>query len=107
MVIFFESVMLFCFGLSWPISVYKSITSKSTKGKSVIFTFAIIVGYLAGITGKILDQTFNYVLILYFINLAFVLVDLALYFINRKRECATCKGSSFDNAQTQKCHHAI
>lgn len=88
MVTVFESIMLVCFGISWPISVYKSATSKSTKGKSVVFTFAIIVGYLAGITGKILDKTFNYVLVLYFINLAFVLADLVLYFINRKRELA-------------------
>ena len=49
MVTVFESIMLVCFGISWPISVYKSATSKSTKGKSVLFTFAIIIGYMAGI----------------------------------------------------------
>lgn len=86
MVTLFESIMLVCFGLSWPISVYKSITSRSTKGKSVVFTTAIILGYLAGIIGKIIGGSFNYVLVLYFINLAFVSVDFALYFINKKRE---------------------
>ena len=86
MVTVFESVMLICFGLSWPISVYKSVKSKSTKGKSILFTFAIIIGYLAGITSKIIGSNYNYVLALYLINLAFVSVDLALYFINRKRE---------------------
>ena len=86
MVTVFESIMLICFGLSWPISVYKSLTSHSTKGKSVLFTIAIIIGYLAGICGKILGGQFNYVLVLYLINLAFVSVDFALYFINRKRE---------------------
>ncbi len=88
MVTVFESIMLICFGISWPISVYKSATSKTTKGKSVIFTLAIIIGYLAGITGKILGGHINYVLALYLINLAFVSVDLALYFINKKRERA-------------------
>ena len=86
MVTLFESIMLVCFGLSWPISVYKSATSRSTKGKSVVFTTAIILGYLAGIIGKIIGGAFNYVLVLYFINLAFVSVDFALYFINKKRE---------------------
>ena len=86
MVTVFESIMLICFGLSWPISVYKSYTSGSTKGKSVLFTFAIIVGYIAGIIGKIIGNNINYVLALYLVNLAFVLVDLGLYFRNKKRE---------------------
>lgn len=86
MITVFESIMLVCFGLSWPISVYKSAVSKSTKGKSVVFTTAIILGYIAGIIGKILGGNFNYVLILYFINLAFVCVDFALFFVNRKHE---------------------
>ena len=68
MVTVFESIMLICFGLSWPISVYKSWTSKSTKGKSLIFTIAIIVGYIAGIAGKIVGGNFNYVFVLYLIN---------------------------------------
>lgn len=86
MVTVFESIMLVCFGLSWPISVYKSYTSGSTKGKSVLFTFAIIIGYVAGILGKVIGGNMNYVLVLYLVNLAFVLVDLALYFRNKKRE---------------------
>ena len=86
MVTVLESMMLICFGLSWPISVYKSYTSGSTKGKSVLFTFAIIVGYVAGILGKLVGGNINYVLVLYLVNLAFVFVDLALYFRNKKRE---------------------
>ena len=86
MVTFFESLMLVCFGVSWPISVYKSLTSGSTKGKSIVFTIAIIVGYFAGIAGKIVGNNINYVLILYLINLVFVLIDFALYFVNRRRE---------------------
>ena len=86
MVTVFESIMLICFGLSWPISVYKSVKSRSTRGNSVLFTFAIIVGYLAGITSKIIGKNYNYVLVLYLINLAFVSIDLALYYVNKKRE---------------------
>jgi len=81
-----ECVMLICFGISWPISVYKSITSKSTKGKSVFFLVAILVGYLAGIAGKILSGTINYVLTLYVLNFLIVSTDFIVYFINRKNE---------------------
>jgi len=82
----FETIMLICFGLSWPISVYKSLTSRSTKGKSVSFIIAIIIGYLSGIAGKLLNGQMNYVLILYVVNLIMVTIDLILYFINRKHE---------------------
>lgn len=81
-----ESIMLICFGVSWPISVYKSFTSKTTKGKSVLFTLAIILGYIAGIAGKIIGGNVNYVLALYIVNLVFVSIDLALYFVNKRRE---------------------
>lgn len=80
-----ELVMLICFGLSWPISVYKSITSRSTAGKSLVFIVAIIVGYVAGIMGKVIGGQTNYVLILYCINLLMVSVDLVLYFVNTYR----------------------
>ncbi len=88
MVAILESIMLICFGISWPVSVYKSWTSKSTQGKSLVFMLAIIVGYIAGIAGKILAGKLNYVVALYLINVTFVSVDLVLYFINRARERA-------------------
>ena len=82
----FECIMLACFGLSWPISVYKSIKSKSTQGKSIVFIIAIIVGYISGIIGKIVNHQLTYVLIIYCFNLIVVSVDLVLFFINRKNE---------------------
>ena len=82
----FESIMLVCFGLSWPISVWKSWTSKSTKGKSIVFTAAILVGYIFGIMGKILNHNINYVLALYLINVIFVTIDFCLYFVNKRHE---------------------
>ena len=82
----FEIIMLICFGMSWPISVYKSIRSKSTKGKSVVFIIAIIIGYISGIIGKIVNHQLTYVVALYLVNLIVVSIDLGLYFINAKRE---------------------
>lgn len=83
-----ECVMLICFGLSWPISVYKSIKSKSTQGKSVVFMSAILIGYIAGIIAKISAGTINYVLVIYLFNFLVVSLDFVIYFINRKRERA-------------------
>lgn len=82
----FEFIMLICFGLSWPISVYKSFKSKSTKGKSVVFIGAIIVGYISGIIGKIVNNSINYVFVLYCFNLLVVSIDLCLYFHNKRLE---------------------
>lgn len=78
--------MLICFGISWPISVYKSIRSRSTKGKSAIFMVAIIIGYISGIIGKIVNGQLSYVVAFYCLNLVMVSIDLAIYFINARHE---------------------
>ena len=80
----FETLMLICFGCSWPISVVKSYRARTAKGKSVVFTYAIIIGYICGIMSKITGGNINYVLALYVINLVMVSVDMVLYFRNRK-----------------------
>ncbi|MBR7143169.1 MAG: hypothetical protein IKD06_06510 [Clostridia bacterium] len=82
----FEFIMLACFGLSWPISVCKSIRTGSTQGKSLVFMLAIIAGYISGIVGKVVNGQLSYVLIAYTFNLAVISLDLAIYFVNKKRE---------------------
>lgn len=86
----FEMIMLVCFGMSWPISVYKSYASRSTKGKSIVFIIAILIGYVAGIIGKIAGGQASFVLAVYCFNLLMVSMDLALYFVNRRRERKAC-----------------
>lgn len=86
MVTICESIMLICFGLSWPISVYKSLKTQSTQGKSIIFLSAILLGYVAGIMGKVIGGNINYVLAIYIFNFCIVSVDFCLYFRNKKRE---------------------
>lgn len=79
----FELGMLICFGVSWPINVMKSYRMKTAKGKSLPFLIAIVVGYLLGITHKLLYSR-DIVLAIYIINLCMVSADLLLYFINRR-----------------------
>ena len=72
----FETIMLVCFGLSWPINVMKAYKAKTAKGTSLPFILLIIFGYLAGITAKLLMPQTNYVLAVYLINLAVVFLNL-------------------------------
>ena len=52
-----EAFMLICFGLSWPMSLYKNIKAKTAKSMSLQFTLLIIIGYIAGITAKIINNS--------------------------------------------------
>ncbi len=78
-----ETFMLVCFGLSWPINVMKAIKARSAKSMSLPFILLIICGYIAGISAKLLSHQINYVLVVYFINLAIVSINLLVYFRNR------------------------
>ncbi len=85
-----EVIMILCFGASWPFNVIKSYKARTAKGKSPVFLCLIILGYIAGITSKFLNETYMasinekwYVLFFYFLNLLMVSVDFALYFRNR------------------------
>lgn len=76
--------MMVCFGISWPASIWKSYTSRTAKGRSGVFFFFIIVGYLSGIGAKVLTGHINYVLVFYVLNTLMILVDCMLYLRNRK-----------------------
>ena len=78
----FETIMLVCFGLSWPINVVKAYKAGTTKGTSLPFILLIITGYFAGITAKIVNGQFNYVFIVYIINLLIVMLNVIVYFRN-------------------------
>lgn len=79
----FETIMLICFGLSWPVSVIKSWKTRSAKGKSLLFSLVILAGYAAGIAGKFISGSVNYVLAVYILNVIMVMTDIGLYFRNK------------------------
>lgn len=79
----FEAAMLVCFGFSWPMNVRKAIKAKSAKGMSLAFILLIIVGYISGITAKLMNHQINYVLAVYILNLVIVFTNLVVYFRNR------------------------
>jgi len=85
----FEITMLVCFGVSWPISIAKSIKTKDVSGKSIAFLIIIIIGYSCGIIHKLLYSK-DFVIYLYVINLVMVLIDLWLcLYLNKKKAVTT------------------
>lgn len=79
----FEAAMLVCFGFSWPLNVIKAYKAGTAKGTSLPFIILIITGYLAGISAKIINGQFNYVLVVYFLNLAIVMSNVFVYIRNK------------------------
>ena len=74
----FEFGMLACFGICWPVSVYTSIKTKRTEGKSLLFMIIVFVGYISGVVHKIVYSP-DFVIVLYISNLILVFIDILLY----------------------------
>lgn len=96
-----ETLMLVCFGFSWPISVYKNIKARTAKNMSLQFILLICLGYIAGISAKIMHHSFNYVLVMYLINLLVVAVNIVVYFINKHYD-RVAAGKSAQDLKTKK-----
>lgn len=87
-----EALTIFCFGLSWPISIAKSIRSRTAKGKSLMFEVFLLVGYAFGIARKIIQTAAlgegGFLLYLgfffYVANFIAISIDVALYFRNSR-----------------------
>lgn len=83
-----ETLMVISFGISWPMSIMKSYTSRTAKGKSLFFLLMVLFGYGAGIASKLVSGKSSYVFVFYVINFIMVGIDTALYFKNRKLDRA-------------------
>lgn len=89
-----EALMILCFGLSWPISIRKSWTSRTAKGKSLFFEVFLLIGYIFGIARKCIlfsqamaaGQSEGFLFYLgwffYVLNFIEISIDVALYFRN-------------------------
>ena len=76
---FFELGMIICFGIGWPISVFKAIKTKDVSGKSPLFMIIILLGYLSGLTHKVV-YSWDIVILVYLFNTIMVALDLVLYY---------------------------
>ena len=80
----FEAVMLICFGVSWPVSIAKTLRVRRVEGKSPVFLVLVLLGYAAGVIAKVLYAAAHQTPVplvtgLYVLNGAMVFVDLMLY----------------------------
>ena len=96
----FEALTIFCFGLSWPISIRKSYISRTAKGKSLFFEVFLLIGYAFGIARKTIQVaalgyplegtgTLGVIIFIlsfffYILNFIEISVDVGLYFRNTK-----------------------
>lgn len=83
-----EAIMLICFGLSWPTNALKAFRSRTARGSSWQFLLLITMGYVAGIAAKFVSGSINWVLAVYFINIAMLGVNWAVYVRNRRLDAA-------------------
>ena len=81
-----EAMMIVSFGISWPLSIIRSYRSRSTKGKSVLFSFFILFGYICGISSKLMTHNHNLAFYFYILNITMVSIDICLYFRNLRLE---------------------
>lgn len=94
MVNLLEALMIICFGLSWPLSIYRSYKSRTAKGKSLMFEVFLWLGYIFGIVRKFIqffgdsgvniDFLFYLGWFFYFLNIIEISIDIMLYFRNVK-----------------------
>ena len=96
----FEALTIFCFGLSWPISIRKSYVSRTAKGKSLFFEVFLLIGYAFGIARKIIQVAvmgssgfiFFLSFFFYVLNFIEISIDVGLYFRNTKLDQARDAG---------------
>lgn len=85
-----EALTIFCFGLSWPISIRKSLVSRTAQGKSLFFEVFLLIGYAFGIVRKCMQLTtlgssgfiFYLSFFFYVLNFIEITIDVLLYFRN-------------------------
>ena len=82
----FEILMLLCFATAWPFSIIKQLRTKRTEGKSILFSYIVLAGYLFGFINKIVMDEINYVIYFYRLDFALVLFDVILYYRYRPKD---------------------
>ena len=75
----FEPLMLICFGVSWPVSIAKSVRTRIVVGKSPLFMAIVCLGYASGIVHKVL-HSYDWVIALYALNMVLITIDIFLYY---------------------------
>ncbi len=78
-----EAGMLLCFGIAWPVDIYKTLRTRQVAGKSIGFMLIVLLGYVCGMAAKFYrageGQPLEPVTWLYAFNAVLVAVDILVY----------------------------
>ncbi len=86
-----ETLMVICFGISWPLNIIKAWKARTARGTSVLFYFFIWIGYVFAIIGKLVATSIGEAewdkiilpFIFYIINGLMVSGGILIYFRNK------------------------
>ena len=89
-----ETLMVVCFGISWPLNIVKAWKARTAQGTSLLFYSFIWIGYVFAFIGKFVMIANNapepwyetvklYVMFLYVVNIIMVTAGIAIYFRNK------------------------
>ena len=89
-----EMMMVFLFGISWPLNIVKAWKARTAKGISLMFYLFIWFGYIFALLGKSAMIRNNasqpwyetvhwYVMFFYILNILMVTVGIIIYFRNK------------------------
>ena len=89
-----ETLMVICFGISWPLNIAKAWKSHTAEGISLPFYSFIWIGYIFALIGKFVLIANNapqpwyetvhwYVMFFYILNVSMVSVGIGIYFRNK------------------------
>ena len=88
-----EAGMLICFGVSWPVDILKTLRTRRTEGKSLLFMTLVLTGYVLGFSAKIsraawANELPEWISVLYVFNAVTITVDIAVTSWMRRQSTA-------------------
>jgi hypothetical protein len=88
-----EAGMLVCFGIAWPVDIYKTLRARQVAGKSLGFMLIVLLGYVCGMAAKFYrtsqGEPPETVTWLYALNALLVSLDVLVYLHFRPRAAGT------------------
>ncbi len=94
----FEIGMLVCFGASWPFALWETYKTKSVKGKSVVFSWLVFMGYVFGVVHKLVHDL-NPIIYLYAFIGVLVIVDIIFWYRYKDNDILVSTETNLDRVK--------
>jgi hypothetical protein len=89
MIVLLETGMLVCFAVGLVSNLFKSIRARTARGRSGVFIALIGIGYIFGLSRKIVGHSFDLAFIFYCFNFCVNLADGCFFLRNKKLDQKT------------------